>query len=63
MPQRTLRKPSWVTLSSGDALAELGVGASGDLFMEGIDVENIFYQYEVLERARAYFGVPAIEAR
>ncbi|CAK0823013.1 unnamed protein product, partial [Prorocentrum cordatum] len=55
--------PPYTLLASGEALANLDVDAAGGIAVASGDVECCFYQYELPPWARAFFGLPAVQAR
>ncbi|CAK0808368.1 unnamed protein product, partial [Prorocentrum cordatum] len=55
--------PPCTLLASGEALANLEVDAAGGIAVASGDVECCFYQYELPSWARAFFGLPAVQAR
>ncbi|CAK0852117.1 unnamed protein product [Prorocentrum cordatum] len=54
--------PPYTLLASGEALANLEVDAAGGIAVASGDVECCFYQYELPSWARAFFGLPAVQA-
>ncbi|CAK0803561.1 unnamed protein product [Prorocentrum cordatum] len=55
--------PPYTLLASGEALANLEVDAAEGVAVASGDVECCFYQYELPSWARAFFGLPAVQAR
>ncbi|CAK0911836.1 unnamed protein product, partial [Prorocentrum cordatum] len=55
--------PPYTLLASGEALANLEVDAAEGVAVASGDVECCFYQYELPAWARAFFGLPAVQAR
>ena len=62
VPNAYFKEPPAVSLASGDALSELELDGETTTYIDGSDVEVCFYQHEIPEWIREYFGVPSIEA-